>query len=114
VAVDYRTTRVLNSRGFERVSNKYGKIEKLVLVMCRELWRGSSGERDVGESYLFKYILVLLFFATLLINLFAVSCGLSSLWRWSRGPGRCAGSGAVLQQSLAVEMAVAAQLVLCC
>lgn len=55
--IDYRTTRALNTRGFERISNKYGKIEKLALVAYRELWRGGARERDVLEGYLFKYIL---------------------------------------------------------
>lgn len=73
-------SRALNTRGFERISNEYGKMKKLALVTYRELWRGSSGERDVLEGYSFKYILVLLFFATFLITLFAVCSSLSFLW----------------------------------
>lgn len=43
-------------------------MEKLALVMYRQLLRGSSGERDVLEGYLFKNILALLFFAMFLIT----------------------------------------------
>lgn len=48
-------------KALERISNKYGKLEKLALVVYSVLWEGSSGRRDAIESCLFKYILELLF-----------------------------------------------------
>lgn len=48
-------------KALERISNKYGKIEKLALVVYSALWEGSGGRRDALEGCLFKCISALLF-----------------------------------------------------
>lgn len=78
--------------------------------MYRELWRGSSGERDVLEGYLFKYNLFCYVLNNCVCN---PLLALLSVGAVSGGQGRCVGSGAVLQQLTIVGMAVPAQLVLC-